>query len=129
MLTNEPQRSYIDVVNTQDPVAWSEALKAHQMKLAYCPTDVRKLKFYLSELAGYNDLFLVCYYTPTDPHRVLEDPDENGWVCGSHLVILHQREIYDPAKGEAMVHEVHRCNTKHTKRIFRVVPLDFQRGI
>lgn len=129
MLTGEPQRSYIDVVNTQDPLAWSDELKNHGKKLAYCPADVRRLEFYMPELVDYDDLFLLCYYTPTDPHRILEDPDEHGWVCGSHVVILHRDRIYDPAKGEAVKADIHRCTTKHTKRVFRIVPADHERGI
>jgi hypothetical protein len=98
------------------------------MKLAYCPTDVRRLKFYLPELSKLEDLFTLSYYSPTD-HSILDDPNDDGWVCGSHIVILHGKKIIDPALGNAMHYEDHHCRERFTKRIFRVVPLHCPRGL
>lgn len=115
-------------VNTQDPISWSDSLKPYAMKLAYCPFDVRKLRFYMDELIALDDLFLLCYYTggPTD---MLRDPREDGWVCGSHVVILHRASIIDPMYASTTPAKEHSCNGKHTKRIFRVVPADCPRGL
>lgn len=44
MLTGDAPETFQGKVNTQDPVSWSDALMRYGMKLAYCPTDVRKLK-------------------------------------------------------------------------------------
>lgn len=115
-------------VNTQDPVSWSNALKPHGMKLAYCPCDVRKIKYYMDELLEINDLFLLCYYTGYD-EDILRDPDDDGWVCGSHVVILHKDKIFDPMCGRVFPAKDHMCTECHTKRIFRVVPNDHERGL
>ncbi|GBC94983.1 hypothetical protein HRbin16_00769 [bacterium HR16] len=129
MLTGEePERFYPPVVNTQDPVSWSEALRPFGMKLGYCPTDVRKLRFYMEELVGYDDLFLLCYYTSSG-EEILSDPDETGWVCGSHVVILHRDKIIDPASGKVFPAYEHPCNDSHTKRVFRVIPVWHPRGL
>ncbi len=69
------------------------------MKLAYCPTDVRKIRFYVPELLALDDLFTLSYYTPPDSRSILADPGEDGWVCGSHIVVLHRDEVLDPASG------------------------------
>jgi hypothetical protein len=114
-------------LNTQDPFSWSEALKPFGMKLAYVPFDVRKLRFYMDELVGLDDSFLLCYYTRRGS-ELLRDPDEQGWVCGSHVVILHRDEIIDPLLGNFYAFD-HHCNECHTKRIFRVVPCDNPRGL
>jgi len=131
MLTNKKPEDFIDKINTQNPVSWSLALSEYGMKLAYCPTDVRKLKFYMDELISLNDLFLLCYYTPNDGSDILKDPDEKGWICGSHVVILHKDKIFDPNANREKITDAknHPCNNKHTKRIFRVVPADYPRGL
>ena len=49
-------------VNTQDPVDWSNTMKQYGMKLAYCSTDCRQLKYYLPELVAHDDLFTLSYY-------------------------------------------------------------------
>ena len=92
------------------------------MKLAYIPFDARKLKFYMDELVSLDDLFLLSYYSGLSL-EILRDPDENGWVCESHVVILHRDQIIDPASGESRPAFDHWCNGCHTKRIFRVVRL------
>jgi hypothetical protein len=128
MLSGQTPESFQHNVNTQDPVSWSAALAKYGMKLAYCPTDVRRLKFYLPELIKLDDLFTLSFYSPTD-HSILEDPNEDGWVCGSHIVILHRENVIDPALGNAMHYKQHHCIEHFTKRIFRVVPLHCLRGL
>lgn len=115
-------------MNTQNPVSWSEVIKNFGMKLAYCPFDVRKLKFYMDELIHLNDLFLLCYYSPTD-NLILQDPNDDGWVCGSHVVVLLRDQIYDSKRGDVSFAKDHECIQHHTKRIFRVVPADHERGL
>jgi hypothetical protein len=129
MLTDKkPEDFQNNKLNTQDPISWSDCIKPYGMKLAYCPTDVRKLKFYIDELIALNDLFLLCYYSPTGS-AILSDPDDSGWVCGSHVVILHRNQIIDPKRGDKQFAKEHKCNEKHTKRIFRVVPVHYERGL
>jgi hypothetical protein len=115
-------------LNTQDPFSWSVFLRPFGMKLAYTPFDVRKLRFYMDELVSMDDLFLLCYYTGrrTD---MLRSPDEKGWICGSHVVVLHRDQIIDPFGGEVVHAFDHHCNERHTKRIFRIVPADHPRGL
>ncbi|MCS7293195.1 MAG: hypothetical protein RMI89_09545 [Gloeomargarita sp. SKYBB_i_bin120] len=129
ILTGRTPEEFQGRINTQDPVSWSEALQVANMKLAYCPTDVRKLKYYMAELVALDDLFTLSYYTRNDPAAILGDPDERGWVTGSHIVVLHRDQILDPQTGQATDAFSHRCNDHHTKRIFRVVPLDHPRGL
>jgi hypothetical protein len=129
MLTGKnPADFQTSALNTQDPISWSDLLKPYGMKLAYCPCDVRKLKFYIDELIELDDLFLLCYYIPIGP-EILKDPDVNGWVCSSHVVILHRDKIIDPKRGDITPAKNHECNEHHTKRIFRVVPSNYERGL
>lgn len=116
-------------INTQDPYSWSIALKKYGMKLAYCPADVRKIKFYMQELMELDDLFTLSYYTSNDKNVVLGDPSDHGWICSSHIVVLHRDKIIDPQTGIENNAKDHGCNNFHTKRIFRVVPLDYGRGL
>jgi hypothetical protein len=129
MLTEEQPSYFQGRVNTQNPVSWSEALAKFGMKLAYCPTDARKLKHYMDELCDLDDLFTLSYYTSSDPKMILADPDERGWVTGSHIVVLHRKQILDPGRGDSMDANAHSCNGYHTKRVFRVVPSDHKRGL
>jgi len=129
MLTGKRPEDFIGRVNTQDPVSWSASLQVHGMKLAYCPTDVRKLKHYLDELIALDDLFTLSYYTSLRADDILGDPDEEGWITGSHIVILHRDRILDPQSGTATDARVHDCIHFHTKRVFRVVPHDHARGL
>lgn len=129
ILTGQTPESYQGSINTQDPVSWSLALSAHGMKLAYCPTDARKLRHYMDELVRLDDLFTLSYYTTQDPKHILADPDDAGWVTGSHIVLLHRDTILDPASGQASPAREHQSNGYHTKRIFRVVPVDHPRGL
>lgn len=129
MLTGQTPERFQGRVNTQNPVSWSEALAEYGMKLAYCPTDVRTLKNYLPELIDLDDLFTLSYYTTRDPERILAEPNANGWVTGSHIVLLHRDHILDSASGTVEDARSHRCNDYHTKRIFRVVPVNHPRGL
>ena len=129
MLVNTSPEKFQESINTQDPVSWSNALKKHGLKLAYCPNDIRKLRFYADELLQLNDLFTLSYYTVKNSVEILHDPDASGWICGSHIVILHKGQIIDPASGKRYIMSDHKCLNFHTKRIFRVVPSDFQRGL
>lgn len=129
MLTGEAPESFQGAVNTQDPISWSEALREWGMKLAYCPTDARKLKHNMDELVRLDDLFTVSFYTSPDPRVILGEPDGRGWITGSHIVILHRRTILDPATGAIADALKHECNDRYTKRVFRVVPADSVRGL
>jgi len=129
MLTDKSPEYFQKIVNTQDPVSWSDALKAFGMKLAYCPTDLRKLKYYQDELLDLDDLFVLCYYTPSDPFEIFRDPRSDGWICGSHIVILHFDQIIDPQYGVATPFNEHGSRERYTKRIFRVIPIESERGL
>jgi hypothetical protein len=84
MLTGAAPECFQGQVNTQDPVSWSEALRTNGMKLAYCPTDVRRLRFYLPELLALDDLFTLSSFTPGRGRSILAKPNAEGWLCGSH---------------------------------------------
>lgn len=129
MLTRQKPEDFQGKMNTQDPSSWSQVLQPYGMKLAYCPMDVRKLKFYMNELIAFDDLFTLSYYTTLDPSVILGDPDSKGWITGSHIIILHRDKIFDPALGTVTPALEHYCNNYHTKRIFRVVPADHVRGL
>jgi hypothetical protein len=130
MLSGTQPERFQGLINTQDPSSWSAALLEYGLKLAYCPTDLRKMRFYLSELEALNDLFTVSYYTPSDPESIFKDPREkDGWVCGSHIVIMQGHEVIDPALGGRVGASIHRCMDRFTKRIFRVVPAGHHRGL
>jgi len=129
MLTDEMPGYFQERINTQNPVSWSDSIIPFGMKLAYCPTDIRKVGFYMDELVRLDDLFLLCYYTTLDPEVLLSDPNEKGWICGSHVVILHRDQVLDPQFGGQYKAEDHSCWSLHTKRIFRVVPVNHVRGL
>jgi len=129
ILSRTALESFMGRINTQDPLSWSDSLREFGMKLAYCPSDTRRLKFYLEELVALDDLFTLSYYTAESPEIILVDPDASGWVCGSHLVLLHRDRIIDPAWGEAVRARDHHCSERYTKRLFRVVPADHPRGL
>ena len=129
MLIGQGPEDFQGKINTQDPFSWSQVLKLYGMKLAYCPTDVRKLKFYMDELVYMNDLFALSYYTTLDSNDILGDPDSKGWVTGSHIVLLHRDQILDLATGTTTPAFEHYCNNYLTTRIFRVVPQNHNRGL
>ena len=127
ILTGANPEDFQGIVNTQDPISWSEKIKEWDMQLAYCPTDARKLRFYIPELLELDDLFTLSYYLDED--AILEDPDDDGWICGSHIVVMHRDKIIDPEGGLVIRAEEHPCNNYHTKRIFRVVPTGYYRSL
>jgi len=129
ILTGATPEQFQGNVNTQDPTSWSDRIKEWGMQLAYCPTDARKLRFYMPELLELDDLFTLSYYTPDDPDTILGDPDERGWVCGSHIVVMHRDKILDPASGLVTLAKEHCCKNRHTKRVFRVVPAGYHRSL
>ena len=128
VITGESLRYFQEKINTQDPISWSDTLHLWKMKLAYCPVDIRKLRFYMDELVALDDLFLLSYYNPIGV-EILRDPNEKGWICGSHIVVLHRDKIIDSRKGDIKLANQHKCNNHYTKRIFRVVPNDYIRGL
>ena len=125
MLADRDPEHFVGRINTQDPRTWSAALAEWGMRLAYCPTDARQLRHYRDELLRLDDLFTVSYYTPADPHDILRPPSADGWVCGSHVVLLHRGTILDPQGGYDLPASDHGCWDHHTKRIFRVVPAGY----
>jgi hypothetical protein len=129
ILTGEAPEKFQGNVNTQDPVSWSEALHPWGMKLAYCPTDARKLKHYIEELVRLDDLFTLSFYTTLDHDKILGEPDSRGWVAGSHIVVLHRGSILDSRSGTVHNALGDPCIEYHTKRVFRVVPDDHPRGL
>ena len=129
ILSGEKPEHFQEKVNSQDPVSWSQSLEPFGMKLAYCPYDIRKVHFYMDELISYNDLFLLHYYNKgSSVDDIMKDPD-SGFVCGSHVVILHKDRIIDTKRGDFLLAKEHECMQAHTKRIFRVVPANYKRGI
>lgn len=129
ILTGAEPEQFQGVVNTQDPSSWSDKLREWGMQLAYCPTDARKLRFYMAELVALDDLFTLSYYCPGSSAEILGDPSGTGWVCGSHIVVLHRDRIFDSASGSVTPALAHGCNHFHTKRIFRVVPAGYRRSL
>lgn len=129
MLTGQEPEVIRPEINTQDPVTWSDYLRGHGMKLAFCPTDCRRLRHYLDDLLALDDLFTLSYYSPTEAEAICADPNERGWVCGSHIVLLHRDQILDPASGTRTAALAHYGMNRFTKRIFRVVPSNHARGL
>jgi hypothetical protein len=129
ILTNSTPEEFQGIVNTQDPLSWSDKIQEWGMKFAYCPTDTRKLQYYITELVEIDDLFTLSYYTTDEKEKILADPNDNGWITGSHIVVMHRNMIYDSAKGIEMNAIDHPCNDCYTKRIFRVVPAYYKRGL
>lgn len=112
-------------LNTQDPRTWSDALIPYGMKLAYVPCDVRQLAYYMEELIGLDDAFLLSYYL----HDLHVSPSQDGKLGPSHIVLLYRDKIHDAMMGGPMEAMSHQCLRRHTKRIFRVVPSDHPRGL
>ena len=113
-------------INTQDPVTWSNALKRYGKKLAYTSSDTRRLRWYVPELRALHDVFTVSYYTGD----FTADPSQDGWVCGSHIVVVAGCKLYDSCSSESPISlEDPSFDARYggcfLKRIFRVVPLDY----
>lgn len=51
------------------------------------------------------------------------------WVYSSHVVILQRNQIIDSKTGDIQPAKKHESNEKYTKRIFRVVPVNYERGL
>ncbi len=66
-----------------------------------------------------------------DPKDIFAAPDANGWICSSHIIILHRNMIYDPSGGrtEAVEEVIDDLGERYCKRIFRVIPADHDRGL
>ena len=117
------------ITNSQSPHTWSNALKPFGMQLAYCNIDLRRIGHYIEELVSHKDLFLLSFYSINPP----SDPDNRGKLCTAHIVTLCGDQIYDTAKykhsgGVVQAHDYSRLE-RQTKRIFRVVPLGYQRCV
>lgn len=128
ILTGGEPKRFQDCVNTQDPISWSDKIRESGMQFAYCPTDARKLGCYIEELITLDDLFTLSFYTE-GPDEILGDPRSDGWVCGSHIVVMHRDKILDPQSGTVSDADKHSCKNRHTKRVFRVVPSDYYRRL
>lgn len=120
-------------VNTDCPVSWSDALQPYGMKLAFCPIDCRRLKYYLPELIEHDDLFALCFYCSDGPD-ILQEPDEDGRIVGSHIILLHRSLIYDSCKSAPLPLDDFTyggvpLGELYTKRIFRIVSADYHRGL
>lgn len=122
-LTGGDLEAIMNKVGANDPVSWSLVLEDYGMKLAYCPTDIRRVIHYLDELVALNDVFILTYYTPERPPRILAEPDNLGWICGMHSVLVVREMVYDPYLDIRQRIYAHHCRHFHTKSIFRVVPV------
>lgn len=129
VISGEPVATIRRQVNTQSPSNWSDYLAQHGWRLAYCNTDFRRLKHYLPELIAHDDVFVLCTYSSTDPYEIGQEPDEEGWVCGSHFFLLQGDTIYDTRYSQPMPVALYVDRERYVKRIFRLVPSDYQRAI
>lgn len=129
LLTGEEPHVVREQVNTQDPVSWSHYLTGHGLKLAYCPTDFRRLRHYVDDLLQLDDLFTLSTYSPSHPLDIGADPDEDGWVCSSHFVVLHRDIVYDTRYDAPVKLRDYGDLGRYIKRIFRVVPATHERGL
>lgn len=129
LLTGETPDQVRQRVNTQDPVSWSRYLQGHGMKLAYCPTDLRRLKHHVPELLQHDDLFTLSTYSPNDASGIGAEPDAFGWVCGSHFVVLHRNMVFDTCLPQPVPLPVYAGCDRYVKRVFRVVPAQHERGL
>lgn len=129
LLTGEEPVEVRAQLNTQDPVSWSRYLQRHGMKLAYCPTDLRRLRHYVDELLAHDDLFTLSTYSPGNPLDIGEEPDSSGWICGSHFVVLHRDMVYDTRYPHPIPLSEYEDLNRYVKRLFRVVPAGHSRGL
>jgi hypothetical protein len=130
LLTGVPPQDIRATIHTQDPVSWSAHLQGHGMQLAYCPTDLRRLRHHLDELLRHDDLFTLSVYSPRDVQAIGAEPDATtGWICGSHFVILHRDRIHDTCRATPVPARECDLLNRYVKRIFRVVPVGYPRGV
>lgn len=129
LLTGEEPGTIRQHINTQDPVSWSLYLQDHGMKLAYCPSDFRRLLHYKSQLLALDDLFAISTYSSQNPLEIGAEPDESGWICGSHFFILHRQTVYDTRYAQPSDFASYEDHDRYVKRLFRIVPVDHPRGL
>ncbi len=129
LLTGEEPVAVRAQLNTQDPVSWSRYLQRHGMKLAYCSTDLRRLRHYVDELLAHDDLFTLSTYSPSNPQNIGAEPDSSGWICGSHFVVLHRDQVYDTRYPHPVALREYGDLERYIKRLFRVVPASHARGL
>lgn len=129
LLTREAPTRVREQINTQDPVSWSRYLQGHGFKLAYCPTDLRRLEHYADDLLALDDLFTLSTYSPETAREIGATPDEEGWICSSHFVLLHRDTVYDTRYETTIPLADYEDLSRYVKRIFRVVPADHARGL
>lgn len=129
LLTGEDPDIIREAINTQDPVSWSHYLQGYGMKLAYCPTDLRRLRHYAKELLALDDLFAISTYSSTDPADIGREPDSRGWICGSHLALLHRSRVHDTRLAAPVPLNEYADLDCYVKRVFRVVPVEVVRGL
>jgi len=113
-------------VNTGAPRTWSECLHRNTdgFRLAYCNTDHRRLSSYITELKRHDDLFLVSWYGGNSKNNF--DPDKDGSIGGSHVVIWWKNQIIDTAKEHSPMafdeyFKTYGKDESAVKRIFRIV--------
>lgn len=127
-------RDYFDV-HKADPYAWSRALEPHGLKLAYCNTVPTSLAHYVDELVALDALFLVGVYTEDGDgvsdggQRITAPLNGAGTNGGSHLVVVQGDQLFDPSGGNVKPLRTSHYVAYAVKRIFRVVPLDYARGL
>ena len=113
-------------INTQAPHSWSAFLQSYGLQLAYCNTDQRPLGLYIDELIEMDDLFFLSFYS----HEFPSVYDGEGKFCTAHIITLNKSTIYDTAVWNGVCHatQYHRLGNR-VKRIFRIVPLGYERCI
>jgi hypothetical protein len=85
ILTGSSPIDFQGVVKIQDPLSWSDKIQEWGMKLACCPTDARRIRYYMPELLAFDDLFTLSYYTTMDKEEILAEPKA---VAGLRVRIL-----------------------------------------
>ena len=82
------------------------------------------------DLVALNDFFTMSYFTSPEPAEVWKAPrPKDGWICGSHIVILQGGDIIDPAQGDRVPTRGNHSVERFMERIFRVVLADHVRGL
>lgn len=128
-ITGEAPQEIRARLNTQSPSTWSDALGPFGWKLAYCNTDFRRLVHYRDELIRLNDLFVLCTYSPSEAQDIGGEPGEGGMICGSHFFLLHGDQVFDTNLDTVVALQEYPGLYRYTKRIFRVVPVGYPRGV
>ena len=118
---------HTNFVSKEDEYSWSCGLNQFGMKLAYCHTEPVALAHYVPELITLDDVFLVTLYTDK-VNKITAPLDVKGSNGGSHTIVVCGSKIYDPAGIIYELAESHH-KTFMTKRIMRVVPLAYARGL